>query len=50
MNLQDLFPGSHDPMLEFAHNEKSDDARPEFSTRIESLDGYEYIFIGYPKL
>ena len=42
------YPGSHDPLLEFAYNEKSDDARPELSTRIESLDGYDYIFIGYP--
>lgn len=42
------YPGSHDPLLEFAYNEKSDDARPELSTHIESLDGYDYIFIGYP--
>lgn len=42
------YPGSHDPLLEFAYNEKSDDARPELSTHIENLDGYDYIFIGYP--
>ena len=42
------YPGSHDALLEFAYNEKSDDARPELSTHIESLDGYEYIFIGFP--
>lgn len=42
------YPGSHDPLLEFAYNEKSDDARPELSTHIEDLDGYDYIFIGYP--
>ena len=42
------YPGSHSTLLEFAYNEKSDDARPELSTHIESLDGYDYIFIGYP--
>lgn len=42
------YPGSHNPLLEFAYNEKSDNARPELSARIESLDGYDYIFIGYP--
>jgi len=42
------YPGSHDPLLEFAYNEKSDGARPELSTHIEDLDSYDYIFIGYP--
>ena len=42
------YPGSHDSLLEFAYNEKSDDARPELSTHIESLDGYDYIFVGFP--
>lgn len=42
------YPGSHDPLLEFAYNEKSDDARPELSAHIESLDGYDYIFVGFP--
>lgn len=42
------YPGSHDPLLEFAYNEKSDDARPELSTHIEDLSSYDYIFIGYP--
>lgn len=42
------YPGSHDSLLDFAYNEKSDDARPELSTHIESLDGYDYIFVGFP--
>lgn len=41
------YPGSHDPLLEFAYNEKSDDVRPELSTHIEDLSSYNYIFIGY---
>lgn len=42
------YPGTHDKLLEFAYNEKSDNARPELSTHIENLDDYDYIFIGYP--
>lgn len=42
------YPGSHSSLLEFAYNEKSDQARPELSTHIENLEKYDYIFIGYP--
>lgn len=42
------YPGTHDALLEFAYNEKSDDARPELSTHIDNLDNYDYIFIGFP--
>lgn len=42
------YPGTHDPLLEDAYKEKSDDARPKLATKIENLDQYEYIFIGYP--
>lgn len=42
------YPGTHDPLLEDAYKEKSDDARPKLATKIENLDQYDYIFIGYP--
>ena len=42
------YPGTHDALLEFAYNEKSDNARPKLSTYIDNLDDYDYIFIGYP--
>lgn len=42
------YPGSHDPLLEFAYNERAEDARPELATQIENLDSYEVIFLGYP--
>lgn len=42
------YPGSHDPLLEFAYNERAEDARPELSTQIENLDSYDTIFLGYP--
>lgn len=42
------YPGTHDDLLEFAYNEKDDNARPELSNHIENLDNYDYIFVGYP--
>lgn len=42
------YPTTHDSLLEFAYNEKADNARPELSTQIENLDSYDVIFLGYP--
>lgn len=41
-------PTTHDPLLEFAYNEKADNARPELAAQIENLDSYDVIFLGYP--
>ena len=42
------YPTTHDPLLEFAYNEKADNARPELGTHIESPDSYDVIFLGFP--
>lgn len=42
------YPATHDPLLEFAYNEKADNARPELATQIENPDSYDVIFLGYP--
>lgn len=42
------YPGTHQPLLDFAYEELRQDARPELSGEIENLDGYEVIFLGYP--
>lgn len=42
------YPETHNSLLEDAYKEKSDDARPKLATKIENLDQYDYIFIGYP--
>lgn len=42
------YPTTHDPLLEFAYNEKADNARPDLATQIENLDSYDVIFLGYP--
>lgn len=42
------YPGTHEPLLEFAYEEKSDNARPELATHIENLSEYDVIFVGFP--
>lgn len=42
------YPGTHDALLEFAYNEKQEDARPELATQIENFDTYDTVFLGYP--
>ena len=42
------YPGSHDPLLEFAYNERAEGARPELAAEMENLDSYDIIFLGYP--
>lgn len=42
------YPIIHDPLLEFAYEEKADNARPKLATHIEDLDSYEVIFLGFP--
>lgn len=42
------YPGSHDTLLDFAYDKKADNARPALSSKIENLDEYDVIFLGYP--
>ena len=42
------YPGSHDPLLDFACEEKAEQARPKLAGQIEDLDSYDTIFLGYP--
>lgn len=42
------YPTTHNPLLEFAYDEKADNARPELATQIENPDSYDVIFLGYP--
>ena len=42
------YPGSHDALLDFAYDEKANNARPELASKIEELADYDVIFIGYP--
>lgn len=42
------YPTTHDPLLEFAYDEKADNARPELAAQIENSGSYDVIFLGYP--
>lgn len=42
------YPGTHEPLLEFAYNELMEGARPELSGELENLDAYDVVFLGYP--
>lgn len=42
------YPGTHQPLLDFAYEELRQDARPELSSQIENLEDYSVIFLGYP--
>ena len=42
------YPETHDPLLEFAYEERSEDARPELKNEIDNFDEYDTVFIGYP--
>lgn len=42
------YPTTHDPLLEFAYDEKADDARPKLASQIENPDSYDVIFLGFP--
>lgn len=48
IKTEQTYPGTHDALLDFAYNEKRENARPALSTHIENLDSYDTVFIGYP--
>ena len=42
------YPTTHEPLLEFAHNEGNEGTRPELSSELTGLENYDIIFLGYP--
>lgn len=42
------YPGEHQDLLDFAYDELDKDARPELSGKIENLDSYDVVLVGYP--
>ena len=42
------YPLDHDPLVDQAAEEQSDDFRPELATHVENFGQYEYVFVGYP--
>lgn len=42
------YPRTHEPLVEQASNEQSQNARSKLKSKIENLDDYEIIFLDYP--
>ncbi len=42
------YPTTHQPLLEFAHDEARENARPELASTLENPGDYGVVFIGYP--
>ena len=42
------YPTDHDTLVDLAAEEQDNDARPAIKDRIEKLEQYDTIFIGYP--
>lgn len=42
------YPVQHQPLLDYAANEKKEGTRPELKEKITNLSDYDTLFIGYP--
>ncbi len=42
------YPETREQLLEFANEERAQNARPELAAHIDNLDDYDIIFIGFP--
>lgn len=42
------YPGEHQELLDFAYDELDKNARPELSGKIDNLDSYDVVLVGYP--
>lgn len=42
------YPSTHDQLLEYAYNEKTENGRPELAESITDTGSYDTIFLGYP--
>ena len=46
--VHDNYPNGYSPLVEFAKKEKQANARPEICGRVDNMDEYDTIFLGYP--
>lgn len=42
------YPLQHEPLLRYAENEVKNNQRPRLQAKIENIDDYDKVFIGYP--
>ena len=46
--VNDNYPDKYSPLVQFAKKEKQENARPEIIGRVDNMDEYDTIFLGYP--
>ena len=44
----DPYPSDYDAVLEQARKELREEYRPELKTKVENMESYEVVFVGYP--
>lgn len=42
------YPSDYDELVDYAQEEQQENARPELSTKIDDIETYDIIFLGYP--
>ena len=42
------YPSDYDELVDYAQDEQRDNRRPELKTKIDNIDQYDTIFLGYP--
>lgn len=45
---ENAYPTNHEELVDLASQEQEDEARPALKEKIENIDQYETIFLGYP--
>lgn len=50
IQVEEPYPDNYDACLDRAADEKAENARPALSARVENMEDYDTVFIGYPKM
>lgn len=48
LETEEPYTDNYDELLDIAQEEKNENARPALSTKIDNIDEYDTIFLGYP--
>ena len=48
LETEQVYPSDYDELVDYAQEEQRENARPTLSTRIDNIDEYDTIFLGYP--
>lgn len=48
IQVNDPYPSDYDACMDRASNEKAENARPALKNRVENMEQYDTVFIGYP--